>query len=171
MGDFNAIESNPAIETYLNRHKCKNIIKSKTCCYKSQEGSCIDLIITNRYSLYQFSHVFETGISDHHLMVYTMLISKYTKLEPKTLRKRFYKDFNKETFLQDLQHGNNNIGNFAEFNDEFKAILDHHVPNKQSKLRGNTKPHISKTLRKKIMKRSRLKNKANKSGKEENKRL
>ena len=71
--------------------------KSKTC-YKSQEGSCIDLIITIRHSLCQFSHVFETGISDH-LMVYTMLKSTYTKLEPKILRKRSYKDFNKESFL------------------------------------------------------------------------
>ena len=64
-----------------------------------------------------------------------------------------------------------NIGKFAEFNDEFKAILNHHAPIKQSKLCGNTKPHINKTLRKEIMKRSRLKNKANKSGKEGDKRL
>ena len=166
MGDFNANESNPAMKTFLNQHKCKNIIKSKTC-YKSQEGSCIDLFITSRYSVYQFSHVFETGINDHHLMVYTMLKSTYAKLEPKILRNRSYKDFNKESFLQDLQHGLNNIGKFAEFNDEFKAILNHHAPIKQSKLRGNTKRHINKTLRREIMKRSRLKNKANKSDKEE----
>ena len=168
MGDFNANESNSTTEVFLNQHKCKNIIKSKTF-YKSQEDSCVDLIITSRHSLHQFSHAFETGISDYHLMVYTMLKSTYTKLEPKILRKRSYKDFNKESFLRDLEHGLNNIGNFAIFNGEFKAILDHHASIKQSKLRGNTKPHINKTLRKEIMKRSRLK--ANKSGKEEDKRL
>ena len=101
MGDFNANESNPAMETFLNQHKCKNIIKSKTC-YKSQEGSCIDLISTSRHNLHQFSHVFETRITDHHLMVYTMLKSTYAKLEAKILRNRSYKDFNKESFLQDL---------------------------------------------------------------------
>ena len=164
MGDFNANESNPAMETFLNQHKCKNIIKSKTC-YKSQEGSCIDLIITSRHSLHQLSHAFEAGISDHHLMVYTTLESTYTKLEPKILRKRSYK----ESFLRDLQHGLNNIDNFAEFNDAFKEILDHHATIKQLKLRGNTKPYINKTLRKEIMKRSRLENEANKSGKEEDK--
>ena len=89
-------------------------------------------------------------------MIYIMLKSTYTKLELKILRNRSYKDFNKESFLRDLQHGFNNIGNFAEFNDEFKAILDHYAPNKQSKLRGNTKPHINKTLRKEIMKKSKL---------------
>ena len=82
VNDFNANESNPAIETFLNQHKCKKIINSKTY-YKSQEDSCIDLITTSRRSLHQFCQVFETGISDHHLMVYTMLKSTYSMLEPK----------------------------------------------------------------------------------------
>ena len=29
MGDFNANESNPVMETFLNQHKLQNIIKSK----------------------------------------------------------------------------------------------------------------------------------------------
>ena len=78
MGDFNANEINPAMETFLNQHKCKNIIKSKTC-HKLQEGSCIDSIIISRHCLHQFSHVFETEISDHHLMVYTTLKFTYAK--------------------------------------------------------------------------------------------
>ena len=47
MGDFNANESNLAMGTFLNQHNYKNIIKSKTC-HTSQEGSCINLIITSR---------------------------------------------------------------------------------------------------------------------------
>ena len=58
------------------------------------------------------------------------------------------------------QHGLNNNGKFAEINDEFKAMLNHHAPITQFKLHGNTKLHISKTLRKEMMKRFRLKNKA-----------
>ena len=170
MGDFNINESNPVMETFLNQNNCKNIIKSKTC-YKSLEGSCIDLIITSRPNLHQFSQVFETGMSDHHLMVYTMLKSTYTKLEPKILKNRSYKDFYEEYFLNDLQHGLSNNGNFNDFNNTFKEILNNHAPIKQAKVRGNTKPHINKTIRKEIMKRSRLKNKANKSQKEEDKRL
>ena len=59
MGDFNATESNPAMETFLTQLKCKNIIKSKIC-YKSQEGSCIDLIIKSRPNLH---HIVCTGVS------------------------------------------------------------------------------------------------------------
>ena len=44
-----------------------------------------------------------------------------------------------------------------------------HAPIKTSKVCGNTKPHVSKILRKVIMKRSNLKNIANKSGKIEDK--
>ena len=170
MGDFNVNESNPVMETFLNQDNCKNIIKNKTC-YKSLKGSCMDLIITSRPSLHQFSQVFETGMSYHHSMIYTMLKSTYTRLEPKILRNRSYKDFYEECFLQDLQHGLSNNGNYSDFNNEFKEILNHHAPIKQTKVRGNTKPHINKALRKEIMKRSRLKNKANKSGKEDDKRL
>ena len=61
------------------------------------------------------SHVFETGIRDHHLMVYTMLKSTHTKLESKILRNRSYKGFKKESFLRDLQYGFNNIDSFAKF--------------------------------------------------------
>ena len=170
MGDFNVNESNPVMVTFLNQHNCKNIIKNKTC-YKTIEGSCIDLIITSRPSLHQFSQVFETGMSDHHSMIYTMLKSTYKRLEPKILRNRSYKDFYEECFLQDLQHGLSNNGNYSDFNNEFKEVLNHHAPIKQTKVRGNMKPHINKALRKEIMKRSRLKNKANKSGKEDDKRL
>ena len=85
------------------------MIKSRTS-YKSHGGSCIDFIITSRHSLHRFYHAFEIGISDQHLMVYTMMESTYAKLEPKILRNYSYKDFNKESFLQDLQHGLSNIG-------------------------------------------------------------
>ena len=41
--------------------------------------------------------------------------------------------------------------------------LNKHAPKKTKIFRGNHKPHINKTLRKAIMKRSQLKNKANKT--------
>ena len=94
-------------------------------------------------------------------MVYTMLKSTYAKLEPKILRILSDKDVNEEYFLQAWQNGLNRFGKFAELNNEFNAILNHHAPIKRSKLRGNSKPHIDKTLRKEIMERSRLKHKAN----------
>ena len=87
IGDFNESKTSPALDSFLDEQKCKNIIKSKTC-FKSVKGSCIDLILISRPSLHQFTNVFELGISDHHLLIYTMLKSTYTKMEPKVLSKR-----------------------------------------------------------------------------------
>ena len=40
----------------------------------------------------------------------------------------------------------------------FKSVFDKHVPIKEKIIRGNEKPHMKKSLKKAIMKRSRLKN-------------
>ena len=77
-----------------------------------------------------------------------MLNSTYTNLELKILINRSYTDFNKKCFLQDLQHGLKNNGNFSYFIDKFKQILNHHARLKKSYLRGNTGQHINKTFRK-----------------------
>ena len=42
-------------------------------------------------------------------------------------------------------------------------MFNKHAPRKTKIFRGNHKPHINKTLRKAIMKRSQLENKANKT--------
>ena len=132
----------------LSQQGFKNIIKNKTC-FKSLEGSCIDLILTSRPNLHQDTLVFESGMCDHHLMVYAILKSTYTKLEPKVLHKRQYQNFSKESFPKDLKFGLINNGIFSHFNNESKEILDHHAPIKQAKLRGNKK--VIKVLRKEIM--------------------
>ena len=97
------------------------------------EGSCIGLILTSRPSLHQFTNVFETGISDHHLLIYTMLKSTYTKMEPKVLSKRCFKNFSEQSFLQDLKKGLSNTGNFSDFNNKFKNTLNDHAPIKLQK--------------------------------------
>ena len=85
------------------------------------------------------------------------------------VRRLRVKNFSGQSFLQDLKQGLSKTGNFSDFNNEFKNTLNNHAPIKTSKVRGNTKPHANKNLRKEIMKRSNLKNIANKSGKTEDK--
>ena len=75
MGDFNIERSNPP-KLFLNSNNLYNLIKSNTC-FKGK-GSCIDLFLTNRKYSFKFSGSFETGISDHHQMIYTMKLLKTT---------------------------------------------------------------------------------------------
>ena len=95
--------------------------------------------------------------------------SAYTKMEPKVLSKRCFKNFSEQSFLQDLKQRLSKTNNFSDFNNEFKNTLNNYAPIKSSKARGNTKLHVNKILRKEIIKSSNLKNIANKSGKIEDK--
>ena len=154
----------------LSQQSFKNIIKNKTC-FKSMEGSYIDLILANRPNFYQHTQVFESGMSDFHLNIYTMLQSLYTNLEPEVLRKHRYKNISKVSFLKDLKPMFSNDIILTISLMTLNKIFDHHASIKQTKLCGNTKPHVNKILRKEMMKRSRLKIKANKNGSKEDLKL
>ena len=52
---------------------------------------------------------------------------------------------------------------YETFQYAFKTSLDKYAPKKKKWLRGNNKTHVNKMLHKAIMKRSKLKNKANKT--------
>ena len=83
---FNESKTSPAVDLFLEEQKCKNIIKKKTC-LKSVKGQFIDLTLLSRPSLHHFTNVFETGVSNHHLLIYTMLKSiKWSLLQRDVLR-------------------------------------------------------------------------------------
>ena len=83
MGDFNIEQSDPSLKAFLNSNNLCNLIKSNTC-FKCK-GSCIDRFLTNRKYSFTFSGSYETGISDHQHMIYTMLKSCFNNTEPKLL--------------------------------------------------------------------------------------
>ena len=97
-------------------------------------------------------------------MLCTILKSSFINIEPKLLNFRDYKNFNfgnvKEGLSEVLLICRNS---HDEFENVFITALDKHAPIKKKWLRGNNKPHITKPLRQAIMKRSKLKNKANKT--------
>ena len=52
---------------------------------------------------------------------------------------------------------------YENFEKTLVNVLDAHASRKTKVLRGNQKPHVDKNLRKAIVKRSKLKNKANRT--------
>ena len=67
-------------------------------CFKVT-GSCIDLLLTNQNYSFENTNVFETGLSDHHLLIYSMLKTYFQKNESKILIDRDYNSFSKDSFL------------------------------------------------------------------------
>ena len=140
-------EDDDVILPLLDRHKLYSMVKKPTC-FKTTEGRCIDLFLTNKKHSFKHTHTFETGISDHHLMIYTMFKTTFHKIPPKTINYRCYKKFSQNCFLNDLQYNVNSIqsGNYCTFEDTFTNILDRHAPRKKKIIRGNTTPFVNKPL-------------------------
>ena len=96
-----------------------------------------------------------------------MLKTTYQHLPPSYIKYRCYKKFNTNYFLAELHFVTSYlpVGNYTEFDNAFKSVLDKHAPFKTKCIRGNNEPHMIKILRKAIMKRSHLKSIANKTKK------
>ena len=71
MGDFNLEPHDKRLGYFLNSNNLVNLVKTNTC-FKGS-GSCIDLILTNRKYFFKNTTSYETGLSDHHYMILTML--------------------------------------------------------------------------------------------------
>ena len=119
------------------------------------------MILTNRKYCVKNTSSFETGISDHHHLIYSILKTTFEKEESKKVTYRNYKQFQWETFEKDLTISLRNCNcEYENYEQNFIEVLNTHAPKKVKILRGNHKPHYYNNLRKAIMKRSRLKNKA-----------
>ena len=90
-----------------------------------------------------------------------MLKTPFQKEESKKVTYYNYMQFQLETFEKHLISSLRNCtGEYENYEQNFIKVLNTQAPKKIKILKGNHKPHYNKNLRKTIMKRSRLKNKA-----------
>ena len=93
-----------------------------------------------------------------------MLRSTFEKAEPIKLTYRHYKIYSPDKFKADLENALKSCPNsYDSFEQCFSSKLNEYAPKKTKWVRGNNKSHMNKFLRRAIMKRSKLKNKANKT--------
>ena len=126
-------------------------------------------LLANRKHSFQNNQSFETGFSDHHHLIYTVLKTTFVKVPPKVIKYRNYKHFSDQDFRADLANGlcKTRLKTYDEFEEIVRAKQDKHAPLKTAIFRGNNKPHVSKELKKAIMARTRLKNKSDQTPTEE----
>ena len=63
--------------------------------------SCMDLTLTNCPRSFQNSCAIETGLSDFHKLVVTVIKTTYKKSQPKIINYCSYKYFNNERFREE----------------------------------------------------------------------
>ena len=105
------------------------------------------MILTNRKYSIKNTSSYETGLSDCHHLIYSVMKTMFTCDEPKKLIYRNFSNVSQKDFQNELLL---NIGdgknNYLEFEKNFEETLNKHAP-KKTIFRGNHKPHINKTLR------------------------
>ena len=73
LGDLNSELKDSCLNDFSNVNNLKSLNKEPTCFKNPNNPSCIDLFLTNRSIYFQNTSTIETGISDCHKLVVTML--------------------------------------------------------------------------------------------------
>ena len=160
VGDFNTEIGETSMNAFCERYSLSSLIKEPTCYKNPANPSSIDLILTNSSRSFQNSSVVETGPSDFHRMIFTVLKTTFQRLPPKIRNSRDYSNFDNEMFWACLFNDlpSEDVGNVEKFIKVCINTLNNHAPSKKKYTRANHLPFMNKELSKAVMKRTRLTN-------------
>ena len=102
MRDFNMTTSNPILSQLLDTFALSPLNICPTCFNNSENPSCIGLLLINFKPSFMKTNVFETGISDHHKMISTIMKLHFTRESPKTKYHRDYRKFDIDYFSSEV---------------------------------------------------------------------
>ena len=152
------------MKSFCNNYFLKSLIRQPTCYKNFEKPTCMDLILTNMTDSFQSICVTETGLSDIHLMTFTVMRKKFKKIKPRIINYRSYKIFSNKYYRQCLfnelkrETFVNNDQGFEKFCDMSIKLLNKHAQMKKKYKRGSPMPFVTKGLFKGIMKGSKLRN-------------
>ena len=169
-GDLNINTLRPTSDSFNNlpdlnyTFSLTNLVTDSTC-FKSNKGSLIDLMLTNKPKSFYKSHSFVTGLSDCHKLIENILRTSFQKFPPKFVIYRNQKNFHESNFLRDLDSRliqgelyKNCEDPYTKMSEIFSEVLNYHAPLKQKSVRGNHAPFMTRELNEAIMTKSKVKN-------------
>ena len=81
IGDFHCEAEEEVISGFMDSYNLKNLVRYPTC-FKSSHPRSIDLILMNRKSSFRNTVTIETGLSDFHAMIVTVVKGGCVKRGP-----------------------------------------------------------------------------------------
>ena len=97
LRDFNMTVKNPQLNGFMKLHDMPHLINESTY-FQSHDPTCNDNILTNRKTMFKTSKTFESGLSEHHKLVSTIMKSSSFRSPPRKKICRSYKNFDLECF-------------------------------------------------------------------------
>ena len=162
MGDFNVDVKEVSLHLFCNQYKLKSLNKDPTCYKNIDNPSCIDLFLTNSAKSFESTCTIETGLSDFHKLVVTVLNEKHERMPPKIIQYRNYRKFDYAIFNNNLRKQTKNLNfselDFATIRKIFMEILDKFAPLKKKYIRASHSKFVTKEHSKAIVLRSKLRN-------------
>ena len=164
-----------SLKIFCSNFNLTSMINKPTCYKNPDKPTCIDLILTNCPGSFQNSCVIETGLSDFHKMIVTVMKTSYWKIEPRVINYRDYKSFSDNVFTVSLLENlkgklsRKSDQSFTNFINTCNTVLDKQLPKKTRYVRGNQSPFMNKALSKAIMLRANLRKKLLKNTSNESK--
>ena len=160
IGDFNLEISERSMHDVCNVYNPESISNTPTCFKNPANPSSIDLLLKNSKNNFDEILVLESGQSDFHKLVVSILKSYFKKEAPKVIIYRDYKYFNNEKFSSELENELSKIGSLSLNYDIFKNfcmdVVNKHAPLKRKCIRENHAEYMDKELSQAIMKRAKL---------------
>ena len=83
--DFNCEINDKCMNDFCKSYSLSSLVRESSCYKNPENPSCIDLFLTNSPNNFQNSSVVETGLSDFHRMVVTVMKTSFQKLPPPPL--------------------------------------------------------------------------------------
>ena len=136
LGDFNASIEDSFMKNFCENYDLRSLVKEPTCFKNPENPSCIDLILTNKPRSFIKTGVIETGLSDYHKLVTTVMKMHFPKSKPSIITYRSYKKFDNKKFMENLNAEIVIQSNYLEKDgiDAFSSICDEglnrHTPQK-----------------------------------------
>ena len=88
LRDFIMESTNNEMTSFMSDNDFINIIKSNSC-FKTSTGTYIDLVLKNKPKSFQNTGVIETGVSYHHVLIFSFLKISFIKMPPNKLQSFF----------------------------------------------------------------------------------
>ena len=167
FGDFNIdmLTNNSISDNICNVYSVHNVIDGPTC-FKSSRGTLIDPVLVTNKRRISTSFNIKCGFSDWHNIVGCVTKIQVPKQIPTKIKYRSYKNFDDNTFRNDVAFIPFHVCEiFDDVDDQYDIytklltdVLDDHAPIKTKMLRKPQVPYMNSRLRKEMYHRNRLKN-------------
>ena len=167
VGDLNFEIAESSTHDLCNSYNLRSLCYKSTYYKNPEKPSCIDLFLTSSPNSFQNTQTIETGLSDFHKLVVTILKMYLPNNQPKVITYRDYKNFDNSRFSKDFMSEMKKLGplnnNISIFHSVCVEVLEKYAPEKRKYIRGNQANFMDSKLNLAIMLRSKLHNKFLKS--------